>query len=717
MALVAITTSLLPLPLEKANAATCTELLPSSRETSVRRSVTVDDLTRLRDIGPIASADKRSDMLSLSPDGKWIAFQLRQADPVSNTYCLGMAIMPTGGGGARVIDVGGTLILHKVKSYGWAGVPSGVPTVVMPRWSPDNRWIAYLKRTKGSIQVWRAEIGGIGGSAVTHSPSDVEDFRLTNDGQSLVYKTRRQLLDVEAAITREGQNRGWRLDNRAYPIRSARPQTPDSAPAEYFRVDIATGMEKSASSVEISLFEEIGNGHPNIMTTVTGNGNVAWGEIIHRSTSYATLQLVARAHNGRQFICDVDACKLDSRSSLFWNAAGTHLRFTRREGWSDSLTSIYEWRPGARSPRLLYSTSDLLVECHSLVNDLICLRESALNPRHIVRLNVATRKQTLVFDPNPIFQTLAMGKVERLHWRTDTGIACYGDLVYPVGYQAGKSYPLIITQYRTRGFLRGGTGDEVPIQAFANRGFMILSVENLEYEAIVGQRATPEKELAAFTKDFIGRKAQLAEIETITNILIARGLVDAQRVGITGLSDGSTTVQFATVNSSMFAAASLGGCCWEPAQDGLLGPLVADRYHRAGWPSLLEASHPYWKAISFTQNAERVKVPLLFQVADGEFLGAVESFTALAQAGTPVDMFIFPDEFHVKWQPAHRLAMYKRNIAWFEFWLNGMLPSDPLQRQEALNWEALRLKASRPFPWQNSIRDRGTLRHQAKVVQ
>lgn len=698
MALVAVTASLLPLSLKEAHAATCTALLPSSREASARRGVTVDDLIELRDIGPIASADKTRDMLSLSSDGKWIAFQLRQADPVANIYCLGMTIIPARGGAPHVVDTGGDLIIHKVRSYGWAGLPSGVPSAVTPRWSPDNRWIAYLKRTNGSIQVWRAEIDGPAGSAVTHSPSDVEDFRLTDDGQTLVYKTRRQILDVEAAIAGEGQSRGWRLDNRAYPIRGARPQTPDSTPAEYFRVDIATGMEESASNVEISLFNDFGNGHPDVLTTRSGNGNVAWGEIVHRSTSYATLKLIARTQDGSQFICDVEACRLDSRSSLFWNAAGTHLRFTRREGWSDSLTSIYEWRLGARSPRLLYSTSDLLVECHSLVNDLICLRERALNPRHIVRLNVAKRKQTILFDPNPIFRTLTMGKVERLHWRTDAGIACYGDLVYPVGYQAGKQYPLIITQYRTRGFLRGGTGDEVPIQAFANRGFMILSVENLEYEAVVGQRATPEEELAAFTNDFIGRKAQLAEIETITNMLIARGLIDAQRVGITGLSDGSTTVQFAAVNSSMFAAASLGGCCWEPAQDGLLGPLVADRYHRAGWPSLLQASHPYWKAISFTQNAARVKIPLLFQVADGEFLGAVESFTALAQAGTPVDMFIFPDEFHVKWQPAHRLAMYKRNMAWFDFWLNGWVPSDPLQRKEALNWEALRLKASRSLP-------------------
>ena len=34
---------------------------------------------------------------------------------------------------------------------------------------------------------------------------------------------------------------------------------------------------------------------------------------------------------------------------------------------------------------------------------------------------------------------------------------------------------MVVVQYDTRGFLRGGTGDEYPIQAFANRGYAVLS--------------------------------------------------------------------------------------------------------------------------------------------------------------------------------------------------------------------------------------------------
>src|SRR3546814_9514621 len=73
----------------------------------------------------------------------------------------------------------------------------------------------------------------------------------------------------------------------------------------------------------------------------------------------------------------------------------------------------------------------------------------------------------------------------------------YGDLIYPVGYQRGTRYPMVVVQYRTRGFLRGGTGDEVPIQTLADQGFLVLSVDNLTYEDIVGRQKTAEERTAA----------------------------------------------------------------------------------------------------------------------------------------------------------------------------------------------------------------------------
>src|SRR3546814_15978540 len=56
-----------------------------------------------------------------------------------------------------------------------------------------------------------------------------------------------------------------------------------------------------------------------------------------------------------------------------------------------------------------------------------------------------------------------------LNWLNAENVPFYGDLVYPVGYEPGRRYPMVIVQYRTKGFLRGGIGDEVPIQTLAGR--------------------------------------------------------------------------------------------------------------------------------------------------------------------------------------------------------------------------------------------------------
>src|SRR3546814_9855961 len=71
------------------------------------------------------------------------------------------------------------------------------------------------------------------------------------------------------------------------------------------------------------------------------------------------------------------------------------------------------------------------------------------------------------------------------------------------------------------------------------------------------------------------RRNVLSSIEQAARSLIQRGIVDPERVGITGLSDGSSTVQFAAINSRMFKAGSATGCCWDPFQDAFLGPETA----------------------------------------------------------------------------------------------------------------------------------------------
>src|SRR3546814_20991989 len=109
--------------------------------------------------------------------------------------------------------------------------------------------------------------------------------------------------------------------------------------------------------------------------------------------------------------------------------------------------------------------------------------------------------------------------------------------------------------------------------------------------------------------------------------------------------------------------------------------MIAQAYHESGWPRLADNDVGFWSKIAFTPQPQRVRFPMLFQAADNEFLGMVGSHTALRQIGTPSDLYIFPNEDHIKSQPAHRLAIYRRNLAWFNFWLKDEVAQDQIGRE------------------------------------
>lgn len=91
-------------------------------------------------------------------------------------------------------------------------------------------------------------------------------------------------------------------------------------------------------------------------------------------------------------------------------------------------------------------------------------------------------------------------------------------------------------------------------------------------------------------------------------------------------------------------------------------------------------------------SADVVKTPILMQLADDEFRLALETYSTLQYRHRPVDMFVFPDEHHYKWHPAHRLAIYERNLAWLDFWLRGV--RDPAHEADIKRWAAMV-----PPPW------------------
>jgi dipeptidyl aminopeptidase/acylaminoacyl peptidase len=662
----------------------------------VPRQLTAEDLVELRDIGPADAESFAAPLFAVSPDGRRAAFQLRRADAAANAYCLAMIVVDLAPGGHPVIvDRGGEIILLTIDNAGTADFPTGIPSVITPRWSPDSRWIAFLKRAAGSTQVWRAAADGSGSTPVTHAPTDVVDFRISADGRDIIFATRPGVEKQKLAIAREGLT-GYHFDDRWAPVDGNHPFPVPPIPRFVQVADIATGLVRSAKPAEAALLEsaseliatqgEPARGAPGapVWISATGLTGGAQANSLH-----------ARTRDGSVATCTRKEC--EGATDPWLLPSRDRVRFFRREGWARATTAIFEWAPRSGSVRRLYMTDDVLADCAPTGETLICLRDSSLAPRRLERLNPDTGARELLFDPNPEFANFKLGRVERLHWRNALGLEAIGDLVLPVGYRRGRRYPLVVVQYQTRGFLRGGTGDEYPIQLFANRGYAVLSVQRPVPVAIVRGARTFDEGNRLNLDGFSDQKSVFSSLETGVKIAVARGIADPHRLGITGLSNGATTAVWALLHSSLFSAAAMSSCCFDTDLAMWVGPVTARTYREVGYPGLLGRNSPFWRDIALSANAQRMRTPVLLQLADYEYLNALESYTALRESGSPIDMFVFPREYHNKSLPAHRLAVYGRSLDWFDYWLRNIRSMDPERQAELEHWDDLRRSIG--VPW------------------
>jgi dipeptidyl aminopeptidase/acylaminoacyl peptidase len=654
--------------------------------------VSATDLLMLRDIGQPDSMFGEPSPLALAPDQRSVAFVLTQADPSANGYCRGLVLVDlTGSHQARMLDQGGTLITETAPYRGYL-VKGGFPALIVPAWSPDGRWLAYLRRDAGVSQIWRAAADGSGAHPITHSPVDVDDWAWRKDGNSLVYAARPGLLDVGRQIDSKGHS-GWLYDASISPDYGARPQIPANVDREIFTVDVATAIVDRADAQERAMLALAGQaGEFMASETTSSRGDRAM--VRPRSASpFAPTDIVVIRSGSPDIRCSDDPCS-HGVQNMWWDRAGVGLFILKREGWRDERMALYRWMPRTSSPRRLFATSDTLFGCQMLAAGLLCLSENATMPRRIVLINPRSGKAVTVFDPNPEVANWKIGAVRRLRWKNDQGLEAWGDLVLPPDYHKGTKIPLVFVQYHSNGFLRGGTGDEYPIYPLAAHGMAVLSFERPGFFAANDPRFSSwDQIIAAGQQNWAERRSLLSAITRGIDMAVATGSIDPTRLGITGLSDGASSTRFALLNTAIFKAASISTCCLDPKTVMTYGGIAwADYNALLGYPLATRDDPAFWKPYSLALGASTMNTPLLMQVADSELLLALEAHEALREFNKPVEMFVFPNEFHIKWQPSHRLSIYQRNIDWFDFWLRDKIDRDPKKTEQHGRWDALRAK-------------------------
>jgi len=672
--------------------------------TAPGRAITAEDLVQLRDIGTLLGG-----RFARSPDGEKIALLLVTPSIHANGYEITWLIVPTDGKSPPVqAGTGGDIVLAEIGD----GRRNGVLATKKALWSPDGRWFAYLLKRDGAIQIWRSSRDGTVQAQVTHNAADVIDFRWSRDSSKLFFLTGRN----RAATTEHNQTeaaQGYLYDRRFWPGYERYPleygctpnwlvQAPAPAgqacPREAMVVSADAGNEHQAERSEQAEYQNL-DVLPALEKTrpiesirrAPNHRDVAWLENPNPTefTGYDPPLTVFAAHSSDGL--DAKRCKADECTGaidgLWWDA--NRLIILRSEGHSRLSSALYAWEPDTGKVRTVLKTPDYLSECDVARSHAICLHEGSTAPGTLVSISLRDGTSTTLFDPNPDMQDISFSKVEKLEWDDGFGNDAAGHLVYPRDYSPAQRYPLVIVQYRSRGFLRGGVGDEYPIHVFAANGFAVLSFDEPEDRQIAAHAGDPAADMTAEYTGFRKQRSHFNALKKMVDELIARGIVDPNRIGITGLSDGAENVAYALIHSSRFAAAAVSTLVFHPfAQDFIGNSSYRDLIVRLFGDPLVSLDR--WRELSIGLNADRIHTPLLAQVADRELMEATLNFVPLQDAGRPVEMVVFPNEYHVKWQPAHRLAIYNRNLDWFRFWLQHYEDPDTAKAEQYVRWRELR---------------------------
>ena len=89
-------------------------------------------------------------------------------------------------------------------------------------------------------------------------------------------------------------------------------------------------------------------------------------------------------------------------------------------------------------------------------------------------------------------------------------------------------------------------------------------------------------------------------------------------------------------------------------------------------------------------NADKIVTPILENASDTEYLIYVSTFRSLGDVGKPIELYIYPNELHVRNQPKHKLEIYDRNFDWFCFWLKDEENTSPRDPQQPGRWRQMR---------------------------
>jgi dipeptidyl aminopeptidase/acylaminoacyl peptidase len=296
-----------------------------------------------------------------------------------------------------------------------------------------------------------------------------------------------------------------------------------------------------------------------------------------------------------------------------------------------------------------------------------CVLEDGSHPKDVWAGTLGEEpRQITAF--NPSLREATLGATETVRWQAPDGRDIEGVLIYPVGYEAGRRYPLVVHAH-------GGPTwqwlDRLMLgwhdwgQWLAAHGYAVL-LPNPRGSYGRGLEHTWCNQKAWGIGDF-------QDVLSGADAMIERGIADPDRMGIGGWSYGGFMTSWAIGHTDRFKAAIVGA--------GVTDLLSFQAADIPSWlPGEQLLAHPWedpelYARCSPITYVGNVTTPTLVLHGGGDErvrLGqGRELYNALRARQVPTEMVIYPREPHIFTELHHQRDLLGRVLAWYDRWLKS----------------------------------------------
>ena len=619
--------------------------------------------------------------LSISPDGKQIAFVRSVGDYRRDHFVRVLSLVPTSGGAVHSLiaklDVLGSL-----------------------QWSPSNAEIAYIAEGAHRIhQVFAIPAQGGTPRQITHAVKDVEQYAWNPKGSLIAYVTEDGPSDPAAAKRHddlwEVHDVGFLQKYESLPSHiwivgaeggAARRLTHGSW--SYLEADppfagAATNPSWSADGRTIAFTMQANAYDSDSDRTSIAEADVQTGKITKLDSRTTYEYQPQFAPEGRAItylyphgpgpVSVLDVYVADGASNAdvtqtfdhdvtgAWWLSAKRMLLTANDGIERALY-VLDLPKGA--PRRL-ALGRLNPADVSTSNDgKIAMIASATDvPPEIYVMNDANAVPRTLTNLNAAVASLDLGRSEEITWKASDGERNDGILTYPVRYQPGKKYPLVLC-------IHGGPEGASILawedlrQLFASRGYFVFE-PNYRGSDNLGTA----HEHAIYKDPGMGPGHDvIAGVETLEKL----GIVDTAREAVTGHSYGGYMTAWMIGHYHNWRSAVIGDGVFDfvEAYDlSATGNLawVRDSLGGSPWnPANAQIYHD-GSPIAYAHDI-RTPTQIISGTADDQapVVGSYQLYHALADQGVPVSFIAIPNAFHFPRDPVHIEGYNRVTLDWVD---------------------------------------------------